>query len=68
MSEKVKIQEFRPKDLKRIIRQVPAEDIANMAKDTIEDELGLGTTPENKAGRKKQIADAKKTIKDVEGR
>jgi len=71
MSEKVKaeIQEFRPKkdDLKRIISQLPAEDIAGMAGDTIKDELGLGTTAENKAGRAKQIHDAQKTIKDVRG-
>jgi len=69
MSEKTKaeIQEFRPKeeDLKRIISQLPVEDIADMAKDTIKDELGLGTTPENMDGRVKQIRDAKQTIKDV---
>jgi hypothetical protein len=65
--DKAKIQEFRPKDLARIITQVPAEDIADMAKATIKDELGLGTTPENKDGRAKQIRDAKQTIKDVRG-
>jgi len=67
--DKAKIQEFRPKKdaLERIISQLPAEDIAAMAEDTIKDELSLGASPKNKDGRVKQILDARQTIKDARG-
>lgn len=58
---KADFQAFRPRDLDRIIRQVPAETIISMAKETITDELNL-STPEN---REQQIRSAKQTIKEV---
>ena len=63
------IQKFRPKPetLARLIEQVPAETIADMARDTINDELGLGRTPENQAFRAQQVDAARQTIEDVKG-
>jgi hypothetical protein len=58
----MKIQEFRPRAIRRILRQHPPENIKSMAQDTVHDDLGLGSTPENAARREKQIRDAKKTI------
>ena len=64
------IRKFRPKPetLARLIEQIPAETIADMARDTIADELGLGQTPENQAGRDQQIIDALLTIEDAKKR
>lgn len=71
MSEKVKVQfqGFRPKPnaLERLIDQGQSANIIGMAEDTIKDELGLGAKVANRAGREKQIADARKTIEDVIG-
>ena len=70
MSEKksVELQEFRPRDLERITAQVPAEDIAAMARDTVEDKLHLGAKVANRNVRVKQVRDALRTIKDVKGK
>jgi len=64
------IQKFRPKPatLARLIDEIPAETIADMARDTIADDLGLGRTPENQGSRAQQIADAQQTIADVRQR
>jgi len=68
---KVKVQEFRPKNTKKFLKNIPdeknkhpnLEDVKGMAEETIKD-VPKYITDEKK--KDKMIEDAKKTITDVE--